>query len=95
MGERIDLPTTRRIIRAAISGELNDVETRRDPIFNLAIPVSCPGVSEEILDPRATWSNEEEYETTARELAQRFHKNFDAFSGAVSQPVRDAGPAPL
>ncbi len=95
VGERIDLPTTRRIVRAAISGELNDVETKRDPIFNLAIPVSCPGVPEEILDPRATWSNEEDYEAKARDLAQRFHKNFDTFSGAVSQPVKDAGPAPV
>ncbi len=95
VGRRINLAATRRIVRAALSGELDSVKTRRDAIFNLDVPVSCPGVPREILDPRATWESEASYEAQARELAQLFHKNFARFEGVVSDEVRAAGPAPL
>jgi phosphoenolpyruvate carboxykinase (ATP) len=95
VGERIDLEVTRRIVGAATSGELDDVATRRDPIFNLDVPVSCPGVPSELLAPKKTWSDPQAYDVQARELAERFLKNFDRFVGAVSPQVRDAGPVPL
>jgi phosphoenolpyruvate carboxykinase (ATP) len=95
VGQRISLPATRRIVRAAISGELDNAETWRHPIFNLDVPKSVSGVPDEILDPGATWENREAYETQARDLAERFHKNFDRFSAIVTPEVKAAGPAPL
>lgn len=95
VGKRISLPATRQIVRAAISGALNDVETWTHPVFNLNVPKSIPGVPAEILDPRKTWDSEEAYDAQARDLAERFHKNFDRFAAVVSPEVKAAGPTPL
>ncbi|MFN2488287.1 MAG: phosphoenolpyruvate carboxykinase (ATP) [Actinomycetota bacterium] len=91
-GQRIDLATTRRIVRAATEGALDEIATKRDPIFNLDVPVSCPGVPDQVLDPRSTWASEDAYEAQARALAQRFQKNFESFAGAVPAGVEGAGP---
>jgi phosphoenolpyruvate carboxykinase (ATP) len=91
-GKRIDLGTTRRIVRAATSGELDDVETRRHPIFHLDVPVSCPGVPRELLDPEAAWGDPARYEAQAVELAEAFEKNFQRFEGQVSPELAAAGP---
>jgi len=95
VGRRIELPTTRSIVRAATTGELNGVETWTHPVFNLEVPAYCPGVDPEMLDPRATWDSAEAYDAQARALAQRFHKNFDRFVGSVPVEVERAGPARL
>jgi phosphoenolpyruvate carboxykinase (ATP) len=95
VGERMDLPTTRQIVRAAISGELDGIETKRHKVFNLDMPVSVPGVPAEILDPASTWDSREKYEAQAADLAQRFHKNFDRFAAIVSPEVKAAGPVEL
>ena len=94
IGTRMDLEHTRAMVRAATSGELDDVETRRDPIFNVDVPVSCPGVPAEVLDPRSTWDDEAAYERQARELAGMFVDNFKKFADDVPAEVVDAGPRP-
>ncbi len=93
-GERIDLDHTRGMVRAAINGELDGVETNPDPIFGLNIPADVPGVSKEILDPRNTWKDGDAYDEQAKKLAALFRENFKQFEAGVSQEVRDAGPAP-
>ncbi len=92
VGERIKLAYTRAMVRAALSGALDDVPTREDPIFGLHVPVSCPGVPDTILDPRSTWADPEAYEKQARELARRFKENFKQFEPYVSPEVLKAGP---
>jgi phosphoenolpyruvate carboxykinase (ATP) len=94
IGTRMNLDHTRAMVRAATSGELDDVETRRDPIFNVDVPVSCPGVPAEVLDPRSTWDDGDAYERQARELAQMFVDNFKKFADDVPAEVVDAGPKP-
>jgi|HigsolmetaAR202D_1030399.scaffolds.fasta_scaffold00144_51 phosphoenolpyruvate carboxykinase (ATP) len=89
--DRIKLSYTRQMIRAALSGALNEVETFTDPIFGLHVPVKIEGVPDNLLRPRESWSNPEEYDRYARELAQRFHENFRQFDG-VAASVRNAGP---
>ena len=90
-GRRIDLPQTRAMIKAVLSGELADVPTEPDPIFGLDVPQACPGVPSKMLTPRKTWSDPQAYDTKARELAALFIKNFEQFTGASSE-VRQAGP---
>lgn len=68
VGSRISIPYTRAMVRAAIQGELDDVEYRLDPIFGLHVPKVCPGVPSEILDPRQTWRNKEAYDAQAHKL---------------------------
>ncbi|HVE76521.1 MAG TPA: phosphoenolpyruvate carboxykinase (ATP) [Actinomycetota bacterium] len=91
-GERIDLPSTRRIISAAVSGELDRAEMRRDPIFGFDVPVDIEGVDSAILNPRETWKDPAAYDAKAKELATRFEENFSKFADEVPKAVREAGP---
>ncbi|HVL64480.1 MAG TPA: phosphoenolpyruvate carboxykinase (ATP) [Actinomycetota bacterium] len=93
VGSRMSLPHTRAMITAATSGELDDVETRRHPIFNLDVPLECPGVPSEVLDPQSTWDDPDAYEVKARELARMFAENFERFVDLVPPEVAKAGPA--
>ena len=91
-GERIDLAHTRAMVRAAIAGKLDGVETHPDPVFGLNVPAEVPGVPMEILDPRNTWQDGDAYDEQARELANLFRENFGQFESEVSNEVRNAGP---
>ena len=91
-GERIHLPHTRAMLNAAMNGELDDIPMRRDPIFHLDIPESCPGVPTEMLQPANTWSDQQAYEATARKLAAAFRENFKKYADMVSPAVRESGP---
>ncbi|HZA39331.1 MAG TPA: phosphoenolpyruvate carboxykinase (ATP) [Actinomycetota bacterium] len=93
VGERMNLKHTRAMVDAAAAGGLRDVPTRRHEIFNLDVPVTCPGVPDEVLDPKSTWSEPESYEIKARELARMFADNFDRFQNSVPAEVTKAGPA--
>ncbi len=92
VGERMKLPYTRAMVRAALRGDLNDVEYREDPIFGLQIPVRCPDVPDQVLWPRDTWADPEAYDEQARKLAQMFRENFRQFEDQVTEEVRQAGP---
>jgi len=91
-GHRIALGHTRRMVRAALSGELDDVETRTDPIFGLHVPVQVEGVPEPLLTPRKTWDDPEEFDRQAAKLAGMFRENFAKYADGVSEKVREAGP---
>ncbi|MCC7156097.1 MAG: phosphoenolpyruvate carboxykinase (ATP) [Bryobacterales bacterium] len=91
-GHRMNLAYTRAMVTAAIEGELAGVPTEPHPIFKVRVPVFCPGVPSEILNPRAAWPDAGAYDHAARELAARFRKNFEKFDG-VSAEVLAAGPA--
>ena len=92
VGKRMSLPYTRAIVRAALSGKLDNVPYETDPIFGLHIPQACPDVPPEILNPRNTWKDKGEYDKKARELAELFHKNFERFIQDVPDEVKKAGP---
>ena len=71
-GQRIPLQYTRAMIKAVMNGNLRDVITRTHPIFDLELPLSCPGVPYVLLDPIQTWSDKSRYETESRKLADLF-----------------------
>jgi phosphoenolpyruvate carboxykinase (ATP) len=81
VGSRMKLAYTRSMIRAALSGEFAQIEFQKDPIFGLSIPERCPNVPVNILDPRNTWANKEEYDEKAKALAIAFQENFDRLRG--------------
>jgi phosphoenolpyruvate carboxykinase (ATP) len=92
-GSRIDIASTRAIVRAALDGKLEGVPTRRDAIFGLDVPQHVPGVPDSLLDPRATWADQAAYERQARKLAAMFEENFsNEFNGHVSTEIASAGP---
>jgi phosphoenolpyruvate carboxykinase (ATP) len=91
-GRRVPLGLTRAMVRAVLSGALDDVPARPDETFRVAVPVSCPGVPAEVLQPRATWPDVAAYDAQARRLAALFASNFARHEGQVSAAVRAAGP---
>src|SRR5699024_8422617 len=91
VGERMKLSYTRAMIHAALEGELNTVETTQDEIFGLSIPLNVPGVPDEVLIPKNTWTDKKAYDIEAKALAMKFHKNFKKFTNA-SQDIKQAGP---
>ncbi|MCP4568069.1 MAG: phosphoenolpyruvate carboxykinase (ATP) [FCB group bacterium] len=93
IGERMSLPYTRAIIKAALSGKLDNVPYETDPIFGLNVPQACPEVPPEVLNPRQTWADKKAYDEKARELARRFHENFAQFAEDVPDEVKQAGPS--
>jgi phosphoenolpyruvate carboxykinase (ATP) len=74
VGKRIDIAATRRLVAAALSGELAEAPTRLDPNFGFAIPVAVDGISPKLLDPRANWSDPAAYDRAAANLVAAFDK---------------------
>ncbi len=93
IGRRIPLAYTRAMVRAVLSGALAGAPMRRDPVFGLLVPRNCPGVPEELLDPRSTWVDPAAYDEQARRLAAMFRSNFEQFAAEAPAEVRVAGPA--
>jgi len=91
-GERMNINHTRTMVRAALNGELDEVETRIDPIFGFEVPLTCPGVPGDVLDPRETWQDKAGYDEQAQKLARMFTDNFQAFADGVPESVRNTGP---
>jgi phosphoenolpyruvate carboxykinase (ATP) len=91
VGKRMNLGYTRAMVSAAVNGLLENVDCVQDDIFGLNIPTQVPGVPEEVLQPRNTWANKEEYDAKAKELASLFVKNFANFEG-LSKEILNAGP---
>ena len=75
-GARMKLKVTRALLNAALNGELDNVETEVQPILNLKMPKSCPGVDSTILNPRNTWTDKDAYDATATKLRDMFRDNF-------------------
>ncbi len=89
VGKRIDIASTRRLLTAALDGALEDVEFRLDPLFGFAVPVAVNGVDEQLLDPRQTWADGDEYDSQAARLVELFRNNFKKFG-----PEADANSGP-
>jgi phosphoenolpyruvate carboxykinase (ATP) len=92
-GHRMPIAHTRALVNAALDGSLAEVPTRTDPNFGFQVPVACPGVPEEVLNPRNTWADKAAYDAKARELVTLFNENFKQFADHVDPEVRAAAPA--
>ncbi|ODP95889.1 MULTISPECIES: phosphoenolpyruvate carboxykinase (ATP) [Salinivibrio] len=79
-GKRISIKDTRAIIDAILDGSIEKAETKTIPIFNLTVPVSLDEVNDGILDPRDTYVDPLQWESKAKDLAQRFIDNFDKYT---------------
>jgi phosphoenolpyruvate carboxykinase (ATP) len=86
----MSLKHTRALVNAALDGKLDGVEFVTEPAFGLHIPVRCPGVPAEILNPRNVWADKKAYDRQAADLAGRFEANFQQFD--APEAVRAAGP---
>jgi phosphoenolpyruvate carboxykinase (ATP) len=90
--KRISIQHTRSLIRAALSGALDSVETVTDPFFGLAVPTECPGVPPEALRAREQWSDPAAYDIQAAKVVGLFQENMERFQGQVAPEIIAAGP---
>ncbi len=92
IGKRISIQYTRAILSAALSGALSDVEYKIDPIFGFEVPLQCPEVPDDVLNPASAWPSESDYTIRYRDLASRFIDNFRKFEDETDAAIRNSGP---
>jgi phosphoenolpyruvate carboxykinase (ATP) len=92
VGKRISIRYTRALLNAALNGNLANVRYKQDSIFGFEVPVTCPNVPDEVLDPSSSWGDKKEYDRRYKDLAMRFKQNFGKFTDRTPQEVIDAGP---
>lgn len=92
VGSRMKIAYTRAMLRAALTGKLDNVAFSPDPIFGVGVPSQCPDVPAEVLVPRNTWADKNAYDAMAKKLAGEFAKNFEQYAKDVPEAVRKAGP---
>ena len=91
-GKRISIKDTRTLLNAALSGELEDLEMRKDNNFGFHVPLEVENIDNNILDPRNTWQDKNEYDLQAKKLVKMFIDNFVKFESDVEENVRASGP---
>ncbi|NQY65852.1 MAG: phosphoenolpyruvate carboxykinase (ATP) [Alteromonadaceae bacterium] len=92
-GKRISIKATRAIIDAILDGSIDKAETTVIPMFNLEVPNAISGVKGDILDPRKTYQDENEWQNKAMDLAKRFVNNFEKFTDTDNgKSLVNAGP---
>ena len=92
VGSRMKIAYTRAMLTAALTGQLDNVQYRKHAIFNIDIPMTCPGVPDSVLDARTTWPDKAAYDAQANKLAAMFVENFKTFEKDVDPAVKAAGP---
>ena len=92
-GKRISIKDTRGIIDAILDGSIDKAPTKKMPYFDFEIPTALPGVDPKILDPRDTYAEAAQWDAKAKDLAERFIKNFKKFEGnEAGKKLVAAGP---
>ncbi|MCW8985276.1 MAG: phosphoenolpyruvate carboxykinase (ATP) [Thermoanaerobaculales bacterium] len=95
VGKRISIRHTRNLLNAALEGKLDDVKYRKDKLFGFEVPLSCPDVPEDVLDPSTSWGNKDEYWKRYDALAARYVENFKLYADGCTPEVLAAGPKRL
>ncbi|TAL58975.1 MAG: phosphoenolpyruvate carboxykinase (ATP) [Bacteroidetes bacterium] len=92
-GNRIDLPSTRRIINAILNNTITNCDFVNLPVFNLSIPTKIEGVDDSILDPGKAWQSFAKWHIAATDLALKFINNFSNFTWSKETALlADHGP---
>jgi phosphoenolpyruvate carboxykinase (ATP) len=95
VGKRLSIQHTRRLLNDALSGALNYVQFRKDPLFGFDVPTACEGVPTQILDPANTWGSRDEYYRKYDALAARFIENFKLMMDGCPAHIVESGPKRL
>ncbi len=88
-GERVDLGVTQTLIRAALLGDLDNVDMEPDPLFLFDVPRTCPGVDAALLNPRELAEDPAEFEIRANLVATAFIDAFAHFEGEMPAGVAE------
>ncbi len=88
---RISIRATRTIISAILDGSIENSSFEEDPVMGTLVPVKLPGVDSHILRPRDAWPDPVAYDDSARELADKFIKNFKKYADDHAE-LQQSGP---
>ncbi len=92
-GKRISIKDTRGIIDAILNDDILNAPTKKIPYFDFEVPTELAGVDTNILDPRDTYEDSSEWDAKAKDLADRFIKNFKKYEGNEDgKALVEAGP---
>ena len=91
-GKRMSLHYTRALVAAALDRTLEKVKYETHEVFGFAMPVTCPGVPQEVLNPKRTWKDGNAYDQKANDLAVEFLRNFEKFSSFASDEIMAGAP---
>lgn len=92
VGHRMSLKYTRAMITAALEGNLSNVSFEQHPVFGVQMPMSCPHVPAELLNPRNTWADKSAYDQKANQLAEAFVSNFEKYREGASEAILSGAP---
>ena len=90
-GQRFDIPVTRAVVTAVLSGQLINAPQEKIPGFGFSIPREVAGVTSHLLNPQNTWHNADNYAHQAKVLMSQFIDNFKKFHD-VPAAILAAGP---
>ena len=92
-GNRISIKATRAIIDAILDGSIDQAESHALPLFQLSMPLTLPGVDKQILDPRNSYPQSDEWLSRAQNLAALFIDNFVQYTDTErGRNLVEAGP---
>jgi len=92
VGKRISIRHTRAMLNAAMEGKLDNVEYREDKLFGFKIPLTCPGVPDDVFKPSNAWGDKKDYWRKYDALVSRYIENFKLFADHVPEEVKAASP---
>ncbi len=95
VGKRISIRHTRNLLNAALDGKLDQVAYRKDRLFGFEVPLECPDVPQDVLDPSTSWGNKDEYWRKYDALAARYLDNFKLFESGCPPEIVALGPKRL
>ncbi|MBU1699655.1 MAG: phosphoenolpyruvate carboxykinase (ATP) [Candidatus Eisenbacteria bacterium] len=95
VGKRISIRHTRNLLNAALEGKLDGVKYRKDKLFGFEVPLTCPDVPEDVLDPSNSWGNKDEYWKKYDALVARYIENFKKYKDGCPEGILEAGPKRL
>lgn len=79
VGSRMSIKNTRACINGILNGSILNSDFENFEVFDLAIPKTLEGVDTNVLNPRNTWNNKEEYDKTRNKLASMYVDNFKKY----------------
>src|SRR5690606_3621980 len=91
-GQRISIPTTRAVIDAILSGELDNADTIHLDISKLDVSQVVPGGDLNLAIPQSTWRDPHANDAKAKDLGEQFNKHCADTVPDVAEQIRDACP---
>ena len=86
--KRISLPLTRKIIHKILDDSIENSQFKVDDYFGFKTPKHLDDIDSNILDPKNSWVDQDEYEKSASSLVKKFKENYKKYDLGDDDIVR-------